>query len=248
MSNDWDFYSCRVDDEPASIFADLGIRRDVPLDSLPFMAFVRLFMRAPRPDGLSSQEEFEELIRLEDQVTASLKADDVTTYVGRNTSGGCRDFYFYVSDPSNFTERVTAALADFPEYKYEAGSRLDKEWNTYLKFLYPSPEDMERIQNRRVCESLQKNGDALSEPREIDHWAYFPDDNSRARFLSAITPLGFEVRELKQPNEDAGTFGIQFVRVDLPSFENIDSITLPLYRAAIEAGGDYDGWETYVVS
>jgi hypothetical protein len=61
MSNDWDFYSCRVDDKPASIFVDLGIRRDVPLSGRPYMAFVRLFMRAPRPDGLSSQEEFEDL-------------------------------------------------------------------------------------------------------------------------------------------------------------------------------------------
>ena len=48
MSNDWDFYSCRVDDKPASIFVDLGIRRDVPLSGRPYMAFVRLFMRAPR--------------------------------------------------------------------------------------------------------------------------------------------------------------------------------------------------------
>jgi uncharacterized protein (TIGR01619 family) len=248
MSNDWDFYSCRVDDEPASIFVDLGIRRDVPLGNRQYMAFVRLFMRAPRPDGLSSQEEFEELIRLEDQVTAALAAHDVATYVGRNTSGGCRDFYFYVSDPGSFTQRVSAALADFPEYKYEVGSRLDKDWTTYFEFLYPSPEDMERIQNRRVCESLQKNGDALSEPREIDHWAYFPDEDSRARFLIAIEPLGFKVRELKRWDDDDRAFGIQFFRVDLPSFEAIDSVTLPLHRAAIVAGGDYDGWETQVIS
>ncbi len=186
MSNDWDFYSCRVDDKPASIFVDLGIRRDVPLSGRPYMAFVRLFMRAPRPDGLSSQEEFEDLIRVEDQVTAALAAGNAATYVGRNTSGGCRDFYFYTKDPSNWTRSASSALAEIPEYKYEAGSRLDKGWTTYLEFLYPSPEDMERIQNRRVCESLQKNGDALSEPREIDHWAYFPDEDSRARFLDTI--------------------------------------------------------------
>lgn len=57
MSNDWDFYSCRVDDKPASIFVDLGIGGDAPLSGQPYMTFVRLFMRAPRPDGLSSQAE-----------------------------------------------------------------------------------------------------------------------------------------------------------------------------------------------
>lgn len=248
MSDDWDFYSCRVDDEPASIFVDLGIRRDVPLSGRPYMAFIRLFMRASRPDGLSSQEEFEELIRIEDQVTAALTAQDAATYVGRNTSGGCRDFYFYARDPSGWSGAVSAALAEFPEYKYESGSRLDEGWATYLDFLYPSPEDMERIQNRRVCDSLRKNGDALSEPREIDHWAYFPDEESRTRFLGAIKPLGFKVRELNRSGNDDRPFGIQFFRIDLPSFGTIDGVTLPLHRAAIEAGGDYDGWETQIIS
>lgn len=248
MSSDWDFYLCRVDDEPASIYVDLGIRNDVSRSDRPHMAYVRLFMRAPRPDGLSSQEEFDELVRLEDQVTAALVAETAATYVGRNTSGGCRDFYFYLADPSNWTQRVSAALADFPEYKYEAGSRLDREWTSYFKFLYPSPEDMERIQNRRVCESLEKNGDALSEPREIDHWAYFPDEDSRARFLSAIAPLGFKVRDLQRSDDGRRSFRIQFYRVDLPSFAGIDAVTLPLYRAAVAAGGDYDGWETQVLS
>jgi uncharacterized protein (TIGR01619 family) len=245
MSSDWDFYACRVDDEPASIFLDLGVRRDAPSNEQPYMAYLRLFMRAPRPDGLSSQEEFEELMRLEDAVIPALTTESSTAYVGRNTSGGCRDFYFYLSDPSHWTQRVASALAQFPEYKHDAGSRLDRAWDTYFKFLYPSPEDLERIQNRRVCDQLEKNGDALSAAREIDHWAYFPDADSRTRFLDSITPLGFQVRELMQPEDDS--FGVRFFRVDLPSPTSIDSVTLPLHRAAIEAGGYYDGWETYVV-
>src|SRR5262249_43476481 len=156
--------------------------------------------------------------------------------------------YFYVGDPSNWTQRVAKALAGFPEYKYAAGSRLDREWTTYLGFLYPSPEDLDRIQNRRVCESLQKNGDALTQAREVDHWAYFPDEDSRARFLSGITPLGFRVRDLTRSDECDRAFGVQFFRVDVPSFEAIDAVTLPLHRAAIQEGGAYDGWETQVIS
>ena len=33
MSDDWDFYSLRVDGEPASIFVDLGISEDAPIRS-----------------------------------------------------------------------------------------------------------------------------------------------------------------------------------------------------------------------
>lgn len=248
MSGDWDFYLCRVDGEPASIFVDLGLARGAPLNGRPHMAYVRVYMRSPRPDGLSSPEEFDTLVRLENSLTSTLTGGNATSYVGRNTSGGCRDFYFYTEDPSDWTPRVSKALADFDQYEYEAGSRPDSEWKTYLDFLYPSPDDMQRIQNRRVCEALQINGDALSEPREIDHWAYFPTEDSRTQFLNMINSQGFTVRALRRSEDSENPYGVRFFRVDLPSFETIDDLTLPLHRAAIAAGGDYDGWETRVVS
>lgn len=248
MTDNWDFYACRVDDEPASIFVDLGIAAEAPLADRSFMSYVRLRMRAPRPDGLSSQLEFEELIHLEDHLTGALERTGDTTYVGRNTSGGCRDFYFYTMDPSQWEQRVAVAMAGFAEYEYDTGSRHDKDWSSYFGFLYPGDEDMERIHNRRVCESLQKQGDKLAEEREIDHWAYFPDEGARARFIDHIVGLGFTVRELMTHEEDEGRVGVQFFRIDLPSFQTIDNVTLPLHRAAKEAGGDYDGWETQVVA
>ncbi|HEX7070662.1 MAG TPA: DUF695 domain-containing protein [Rhodothermales bacterium] len=247
MSDDWDFYFCRVDDEPASIFVDLGLARDAPLDDRPHMAYVRVYMRSPRSDGLSSQEEFDALVRLENSLTSALSADHRTTYVGRNTCGGCRDFYFYTDDPNDWTPRVSKALGDFSQYDYEAGSHLDSEWKTYFDFLYPSPDDMQRFQNRRVCETLEQKGDSLSEPREIDHWAYFPDEAGRANFLRVVGSQGFTVRELSLSEDRENPFGVRFFRVDVPSFENIDDVTLPLHRAAIASGGDYDGWETRVV-
>lgn len=247
MSDDWDFYSLRVDDEPASIYLNLGLADDAPLQARPFMAYVRVHMRQPRPDGLSSREEFEELIRLEDHLIAALVAEDRSIYVGRNTSGGCRDFYFYVADPSDWNQQVAGAMADFAEYRYEAGSRLDRQWHAYFEFLYPSPRDMERIQNRRVCESLRENGDALVEPREIDHWAHFPDERSRASFLEHIDTLGFKVRGLDQSEDAQRPFGVQFYRVDLPSIDAIDAVTLPLFEAATARDGDYDGWEAPVI-
>lgn len=247
MSVDWDFYLCRVDGDPASIFVDLGLARDAPVNDRPHMAYVRVYMQSPRPDGLSSQEEFDALVRLENSLTSALSADNATIYVGRNTSGGCRDFYFYTDDPSDWEPRVSKAFENFQHYEYETGSRFDNEWTVYLEFLYPSPEDMQRIQNRRVCETLERNGDALSEAREIDHWAYFPDEDSRARFLKVIRSQGFTVRELSRSDDAENPFGVQFFRVDRPSFENIDDVTLPLHRAAIEDGGEYDGWETRAV-
>lgn len=48
ITDDWDFYFLQVDDKPASIY-DFA-----PNPKLPYMAYIRLHMREPRTDGLSS--------------------------------------------------------------------------------------------------------------------------------------------------------------------------------------------------
>jgi len=54
MSENWDFYGLQVDGQPASIFVDLGIVQSAPIPSHPAMGYLRLIMRQPREDGLSS--------------------------------------------------------------------------------------------------------------------------------------------------------------------------------------------------
>src|SRR4051794_36990810 len=100
MSDDWDFFALRVDDQPASIFVDLGLRQEAPIRSHPTMGYLRVLMHRPR-NGLSSKDEFDDLIALEDRMTAKIIQDGTAIFVGRNTSSGNRDFYFYVADPEN---------------------------------------------------------------------------------------------------------------------------------------------------
>jgi len=61
MSDDWDFYFCRVDDKPASIFLDLGIEKEAPVYGFSVMAYVRIRMQAKRDDGLSSPSAYTQL-------------------------------------------------------------------------------------------------------------------------------------------------------------------------------------------
>ena len=242
MTDDWDFYALRVDDAPASIYVDLGIEAKAPLSSHPCMAYVRLYMNHPRADGLSSQEEFPALIEIEDVIEARLCGDDVG-YVGRNTSGGCRDFYFYISTGANWQRRVDEVLAPFKHYRYETGTREDPDWSAYLNFLRPGDVDHQRIQNRRTCQALERHGDPLTTAREIDHWCYFPSPDAMDTFLSDAEADGFQVRGRPVSEEGALRFGAQIWRVDTPSYANIDGVTLPLFLAAQRLGGEYDGWE-----
>lgn len=247
MSDEWDFYFCRVDNMPASIFLDLGVSKEAPLSSLPVMAYVRIYMQAPRDDGLSSQAEFEAL-KLVEEALESLQSNAAVSYVGRNTSDGCRDLYFYVREADTWNERVASVMRHFPTYEFEPGARSDPEWTTYFNFLYPSDEDRERISNRHTCETLESKGDSLESERPIDHWAYFDDPGSRWAFVQEVKTLGYTVEELIEPGPESVKYGVRLSSLARPSLDAIDNLTLPLFRVARTHRGEYDGWETQVVT
>jgi len=246
MSDNWDFYFCHVDERPASIFLDLGIADKAPIKSHPIMAYVRIFMPNPRSDGLSSDEDFEEIKEIEDLLSQELESN-LCLYVGRNTSNGCRDFYFYLATSDTWVEDVARAMSNFPKHEFESGTRDDAEWNTYFGFLHPSEEDLERIQNRHTCEALERNGDCLTAERQIDHWVYFKSAGNRTAFIEKSASLGYAVAQTWNPGNDDHRFGVRLSSLGVPSFVDIDNLTLPLFRIARDFGGDYDGWETQVI-
>ncbi|WP_186417100.1 DUF695 domain-containing protein [Bosea sp. CS1GBMeth4] len=243
MSDNWDFYPLLVDSRPASIYVDLGLAGTAPVRTQPHMGYVRVSMRQPREDGLSSSEEFEALIKLEDALIDRVAATGVTTYCGRNTSSGYRDFYFYTSDPTAFSASAEEAMADQPEYEFRTGARLDPDWDAYFKFLYPTTDDMQRIMNRRVTDKLAKHGDVLSKPRPIDHLAHLPNASAAASLLGLLGEQGFTVHE---PEAGDGSVMLRFERADRP--DALDEVVIPIARRIKELGGTYDGWGCEVVS
>lgn len=247
MTDDWDFYFLRVDDKPASIYVDLGAHDFAPNPKLPYMGYVRLHMREPRNDGLSSNAEFDALVSVEDALTASL-VNIETEYVGRCTTDSCRDFFFYVSHPQAWSSRVAACMLSFDGYQYEADTREEPDWSSYFSYLYPSDADRQTIENRRVCEALKRNGDKLSEPREIDHWAYFADAKSLTAYVEEALQLGFKVRAISAPDDTCDNHSAQLWRSDIPTLNSIDDVTLPLFNLAAKNGGEYDGWESIAVT
>jgi NADPH:quinone reductase-like Zn-dependent oxidoreductase len=123
-----------VDDRPASIFVDLGVATEAPLTELPVLGYVRIRVRRPREDGLSSQAEFEALTAVE-HALETLQVDCAVAYVGRNTSDGHRDLYFYLRTAEAWEMRVAGIMKAFPDYQFESGTRADPKWTTYFRTL-----------------------------------------------------------------------------------------------------------------
>jgi len=161
-------------------------------------------------------------------------------FVGRNTSGGNRDFYFYTNDPEAFRSTAGEAMGRFSAYQYEIGTREDRNWRTYFNFLHPSERSMQLILNRRVRRLLEQNGDSLRNERQIDHLARLPSPEAQSAFASYVKNEGFAIASIPAEPDEEGQYLVDFSKFGLPT--QIDDLVLSLFDKAAELGGVYDGW------
>lgn len=248
MAEDWDVYVCQIDDQPAAVFVDLGRAQAAPEPKRPWLLRVQIPLLTPRPDGLSDQEETEALYELEDELFAAVAQGLRACYVGRITSQGRREMFYYGKSAEGFEPAVQKAAARFPQYEITSRAQEDRDWDVYSDLLYPSDLDMQSIQNRRVVDRLAESGDDLSQSREIAHWLYFPSEHARNQLIEQVEGEGFaaETFQTEKP-DDEFAFGLRLVRNDHAALDFLDPLVADLFLRAQNCGGEYDGWESQVV-
>jgi hypothetical protein len=149
LARDWDHYLCALGDDLASIYLDLAQAEVAPVKTCPHSTMVSVAMLRAQENGMSSDDEFDDLVALEDDICARAHAIGAI-YVGRVTTRGRRIFYFYSSDPADVEVSVTEAIATHSPYVADVADRADPEWSTYFDFLYPREADYQRMMNRRL--------------------------------------------------------------------------------------------------
>jgi uncharacterized protein (TIGR01619 family) len=244
---DWAFYFSNVDDVIGSFYVDLGLSKIAPATDKPNLVWISVKMNNPRDNGLSSSEEFDALSAIEDRLQEFIFRNHSSIYAGRLTSNSKTDFYFYFGDTALYDKTISEAMVAFPSYTYDFGIKEDAEWNSYLNFIYPNPRQFQSIQNRRVIDNLEKNGDPLTKARRVDHWIYFKTHTDRAEFLDKIEQLKFDiVSKDKKTSSGDSPYKLHISRIDNVDIDSVDNYVLELWEKATECNGDYDGWETSV--
>lgn len=243
----WEFYFSNVNDKLGSLLVDLGLHKVAPIADKPNVVWVSIKMNKPREDGLSSQEESVLLGEIEDALVDKIVSKHNAIYAGRLTSAGDRDLYFYFGDTTLYDKTISEVMIAYPRYEFDFGSKEDKEWGGYFDFLYPLPQQFQSIQNRRVIEQLEKEGDKLTQEREVFHWIYFKSDSDREKFLEKIKNDNFSIVS-KDSDESWGEFAyrLEIKRIDKVDQNSVDEYVIYLWKLADEIGGEYDGWETSI--
>ena len=138
-------------------------------------------------------------------------------------------------------------MQSYNGHVYTVRLTKDEKWNRYFNFLYPEPEQLQSIKNRKVLEELESNGDDLSKERQVDHWIYFKTENDRSAFLKSIDKENYAVvtSDFLASSADY-PHRLHISRTDKIDQLSIDKVVLHLRRLAQKHNGDYDGWETSI--
>lgn len=244
----WNFYMCQVNGQPASYFLNLALTEIAPITNRSTLLWVEIQMNHSREDGLSSSEEFDDLVEIEDGIIPTLTTELPVLYVGRLTHNHLRDFYFYCKDGTNVEHILDRVMQSYPDYNYRVGQKLDSDWSTYFDCMYPSEEIMQCISNRSVIENLQSHGDNLEIARPVDHWIYFQNEIDKTNFLRQVELLGFEIIQQDHIEESEGfNYQLQISKIDYVTQQVIDTCTIQLCKLAQQFNAKYDGWETQII-
>ena len=246
LPQNWDFFMCHIEGAPASIRTNLALIEVAPLEGLSQRLQFYIKMQNPRPDGLSSNEEYPILCDIEDALGDKAEAIGAVL-AGVVRSEGFLELWFYTQNAEALAKTCEDALQTFEGYQSGYNIAEDPEWEDYFGFLYPDEFSYQTMQNRKVLMQLKKNGDKMEVPREIDHFIYFKEAAQQQAFAKEAEAKGFKVRfnddEFVEDRKAEGKeypYMVEATREDSPL--DIDDIVWDLLELASPFEGDYDGW------
>jgi len=247
--SDWDTYLLQVEGKPVSVLVDMGLRGVAPMPGRPQAVLIRTKLQQPQPNGLPGAEESLRLDSLEEQLVAALEKGRGAVYAGRYSQRGLRTFHFFTADTAGQATALWQVFAGYADYAWMARTVADSSWSNYLDILYPPPLQRELMRDRRLIDHLRQKGDALTTPRQIDHFLYFPSKSKRMEFLRQPGMDAFTVAEMSEadPSRQALPYLLRLRREDLPSLLFVEKVITPLRTQAASQGGQYEGWQTHLV-
>ena len=250
IPQEWNAYRSWLDDDPAVFRLNLALDEVAPIEGFSYCVRITIELKNPDENGFSTNER-PAIYAIEDQILRPLQSDkDILVAV--LTARGEVTWYFYSQASEALQERLSATWDSNMGYTYQVECSEDKQWNFFLKGLYPNIYEKQTIYNREILYACQENEDQVEVPRPIEHWLYFDTEQNMLSAIEKAAALGFTVyssekvvpEEGKEVQEDLG-YCLILSKENTPI--DIDGDTWDLIDIALDTHGGYDGWETILV-
>lgn len=242
VPQDWALYFSRIEDNPAAIRLNLALDKIAPIDGYKYAVSFSTEMLDPSENGFPKNEEFQMLNSIEDDTTAALEGKD-TIMAAVIKCNGLFEIYLYAKTQKGHDDLFRSVMKAYPQYSYSVDVNEDAEWDTYFNFLYPNDYEFQTIQNQRVLVHLQQRGDNEEMEREVDHFLYFPTEESREKYIRQVEALSYKVlAKEKNENNPEYPYTLNISRQDNTVWSNVNEYVWELISLAKECDGLYDGW------
>ena len=130
-------YTKEISGKPASICVNSSIADSCRMEDFPYMACIRIFMKAPAENGLEAGDELDALDEIESSMLDYIENSNDIIYAGRCTCQGMRDYYIYSGDFEKHSPALEKICRGFKGYDFEMAYRPDEKWDLFNKFLVP---------------------------------------------------------------------------------------------------------------
>lgn len=248
QQENWDVYMAQYEQKPGSIVLDMGLKQVAPIKSLPFVVITGVSFRSCDSIGMPTKREFTNLYKIADSVKNLIDRLSTNKLVGSFTYLCQRLDYFYVSDTTGIQQQLLNLYKiKFASYIPYINIREEKDWKSYLSFLYPNDATLEFMQNQKVVTALLKGGDKLTIARPVDHWLYFKSEMDRNCFITYATQKKFKIAGKEKTTDIKMPYKLHLLRTDKVDVASISKVTVELRKQAKKCNGEYDGWETIVI-
>jgi len=246
MPEDWNLFERKLGGETMMIFMNTALKDRAPIAGFSQMIAVVFNMYSLWDAcGHSSKNAQELFYKLEERLMRRSKEADLAVYAGRISLENKMELIFYARDGGGLEERLKAAMADFPEFRWYTSAREDLEWSFYLQDMYPTRLEEQWMRNAKIAFALHRHGDRPEVAREVEHWLHFADAGQRDEVAHKALGLGYQVSAFKyDASRSALPYVLQLTKRHALDLAMVNEVTQELYTLAAEAGGAYDGWGT----
>jgi uncharacterized protein (TIGR01619 family) len=249
QQDNWDVYMAQYEKGPASTVLNLSLKQSAPTKGFPFILIAAVTFKDCNKDGLPVEGQFAALYTISDSIKAIVDRNIKNILAGTFTYQCERSDYYYITDTSNIREALMKVnKKTFNNLSIRIKIKEDKNWDAYLKFLYPNEEILEYMSDSKVVQALAAKGDKLEKARKVDHWIYFDNEQDRDCFSNYATNNKFRIESKTKTDRRVKSYALQISRDDKVSLSDISQITNSLRQNAKKCNGDYDGWETFILT
>ena len=244
QSENWDTYLGNYDGKPGSVMVDLNRIRFAPDDRLPFLIITGPQAQNTTKNGIPNHQEMLDMEQVLDITTNFITGVTAKVLVGTFTYNNSRVNYYYVKDTVGIRNAINRMYKrNFKDYTYVLNMKHDPLWRTYLKFLYPTEETQDWMDNNKVITRLLASGDSLKTPHVLNFAACFKTDTAASAFRSFIESNGYTFQKIHTLKNKDYPVCTTFSRMGMVVSDSIAIYTTSIKKEVLQHHGVFTGWD-----